>query len=723
MSDRRERLQELFARALALPPSERTRWLRSACDDARLRAEVEALIAADTRNNPLDRSPFADVVSTVSRCEPPKIARYHLVRRLGAGGMGVVWLARQLRPIEREVAIKVLEPGFDPAPLLRRFELERQLLARMSHTGIAQIHDAGVSDDGRPFFAMERIDGEPITRFADRRRLDLRARLQLFVEVCDAVEHAHDRGVVHCDLKPSNVLVAEQNDRPVVKVIDFGIARALDDDCGSTAARIGTPGYVSPECLRGEVAGRRADVYSLGVVLQELVVGGACPGSLSERLAALPAARARALARRRGTAVAALLRACRRDLDWIARRALATEVERRYDSVAALAEDVRLHLARRPIVARGGGFAYRAERFARRQRVPLLAAAAAAVALVGLGFGSSASAAVARVTGELRDASQSLLARARDLHLAGLPGTDGARQRLVGDATRIGERLLDRDPNDPVLRRHVAQGRHMAGMMHMECGRWREAESQLRGSLATRAQVQAELDLIRVLRHRGERDEAWRRVVTLADGLTLAEAAPWPQRAVFSSAWQERALQAHLDGNGCEALAAIDTARRSLAVPPTGYRAWFLATRAECSKLLGRFEAAYGDAASGEFSAHFERSVADVREAIGDRPAPQRRHLLALTYDWWASAHFARDEFAAALDRAREGLAVLDPLVVSHDSRPDYAASWLLLHYKVAEATLRLHGREAGVREHARAVARGSSSRRARASTNASVIA
>src|SRR6516225_579458 len=284
-----DRVQSLFDQAVALPPERRAAFLHAACaGDAALRAEVENLLACDggfTEGGDGDgllKSPLVralDPTLTLSDGHPvtpsqPRVGRYRILRRIAEGGMGTVYEAEQDSP-RRPVALKVVRPGLASPALLKRFAHEAQILGRLHHPGIAQVYEAGLADDGQPFFAMEFIRGLPLDAYADRHGLDLAARVGLVARVCDAVQHAHDRGVIHRDLKPANILV-EESGQP--KILDFGVARATGADLVTgagltqTGQLLGTPNYMSPEQLTGNPAtiDRRADVYALGVILYEL---------------------------------------------------------------------------------------------------------------------------------------------------------------------------------------------------------------------------------------------------------------------------------------------------------------------------------------------------------------------------------------------------------------------------------------------------------------------
>ncbi|HUL76972.1 MAG TPA: serine/threonine-protein kinase [Vicinamibacteria bacterium] len=344
--------------------------------------------------------------STLDQAGPSSagsFGRYKLLQRLGEGGMGEVWLAEQTEPVHRQVALKVIKAGMDSAQVVARFEAERQALALMDHPVIATVFDGGTTPQGRPYFAMEYVKGEPMTAYCDRHRLGTRERLGLFTQVCEGVQHAHQKGIIHRDLKPSNVLVTIQDDRPVPKIIDFGVAKATARHLTERSlftelgVLIGTPEYMSPE--QAEMGGldidTRTDIYALGVLLYELLTGALPfdrkelrqaglseiqriirekePPRPSTRITQLGPASTEA-AKNRHTEPRRLVSELRGDLDWIAMRALEKDRTRRYQTANALAADVRRHLNREPVAAGPPGTAYRAGKFVRRHRFGVAAA-------------------------------------------------------------------------------------------------------------------------------------------------------------------------------------------------------------------------------------------------------------------------------------------------------------------------------------------------------------
>jgi eukaryotic-like serine/threonine-protein kinase len=482
-----------------------------------------------------------------------ELGPYKLIGILGEGGMGVVYLAEQTAPIRRRVAIKVLKLGMDTAQVVARFESERQALAVMDHPNIAKILDSGVTPRGRPYFVMEVAHGTPITEYADTHRLSTADRVRLFIDVCRAVQHAHHKGVIHRDLKPSNVLVTVGETGPLVKVIDFGIAKAvgigLTDRTLVTQAgqMVGTPEYMSPE--QAEMSGldvdTRTDIYSLGVMLYELVVGAlpfdlsAKPGYvishlLREKETPRPSTRLTsmgdavdAVARCRGTTPDSLRRELKSDLEWIILKAMEKDRTRRYETANGMAKDLERYLSFEPVVARPPSPAYRARKFVRRNRMAVAAAAIAGIAILG---GAAAAAA-----GFVQARREQLRA-----------------ERSATTAERVADFLVDifhvSDPG-------VARGSTITAREILDRGAGR-----IRADLADQPAVQARMMRVigDVYRQLGLYDDA---LELLAGAVAVAENAPDPREAGLAMALRRLGVVLRLRGDHA---GAADAFERSL---------------------------------------------------------------------------------------------------------------------------------------------------------------
>lgn len=410
-------VEDVFLAALEMADANsRRNYLDSACgENAAFRQDVEELLAAHSRSGPFLDVPAARQLQLDSGPESLKPSqpderlgtvldgKYKLTESIGEGGMGTVYLAEQLVPLSRKVAVKVVKAGMDSKAVLARFEAERQALAMMDHPNIAKVLDAGTTPGGRPFFVMELVTGAPITAFCDGRKLAPRARLELFVQVCQAIQHAHQKGIIHRDIKPSNVLVALYDDRPVPKVIDFGVAKAvvgpaLTDQTLMTGFGmvVGTPEYMSPEqaSLNNPDIDTRSDVFSLGVLLYELLTGATPVDRKSlDRAGYLeilrvvrevetpkPSARLSTLdnlpnvAANRGMEPAHLSKLLQGELDWVVLKSIEKDRARRYETANALGRDIQRYLANELVEARPASRGYRLKKFVRRQRGPVIVA-------------------------------------------------------------------------------------------------------------------------------------------------------------------------------------------------------------------------------------------------------------------------------------------------------------------------------------------------------------
>ena len=411
-SDQIDRQRAIFLAALSVPTRGQAAYLDQACgEDTILRAAVEDLLAHHIDDSFLAEPAVNQPNQALSETVGTQVGRYHLVEEIGRGGMGVVFRAEQAEPVKRQVALKVIKAGMDTEEVIARFEAERQALAMMDHPNIARIIDAGATESRRPYFVMELVKGTPVTRFCNEHTLNTRQRLELFTDICAAVQHAHQKGIIHRDLKPNNVLVTMQDGSPVPKVIDFGIAKAIE---GKLTDRtfltrlhpfIGTPAYMSPEQARidGSDVDTRTDIYALGVLLYELLTGTTpfdarqfqSAGQegmfriIRDEVPPKPSTRITEIRRRAsgGSDIRVQNSHIDQDLDWIVLKALEKERQRRYETANALALDVQRFLKEEPVTAAAPSTLYKFRKFVRRNRGATLAVTAIAASLVlGLGL-------------------------------------------------------------------------------------------------------------------------------------------------------------------------------------------------------------------------------------------------------------------------------------------------------------------------------------------------
>jgi eukaryotic-like serine/threonine-protein kinase len=520
MSDPPTREVLLFNAALQLPANERARYMSENCrEDSELHSRIAALLDAHERagaflQEPLDRftanSPapaLEEPVGDRSQLEPPgekcgdHVGRYKLLQQIGEGGCGVVYMAEQEEPVRRRIALKVIKLGMDTRQVIARFEAERQALAMMDHPNIAKVLDAAATETGSPYFVMELVRGVKITDFCDENKVSTEERLQLFTQVCHAIQHAHQKGVIHRDIKPTNILVPVNDGVPVPKVIDFGIAKAtqgkLTDQTLFTAFEqfIGTPAYMSPEqaVMTTVEVDTRSDIYSLGVLLYELLTGQTPfsqkdllssgldemrrtirekdPVRPSTRLKAMAASDLTTVAKNRGSQPPLLIHLVRGDLDWIVMKCLQKDRARRYETANGLAMDIERHLHHQPVLARPDTRIYRMAKFVRRHRASVTFAGLIFVALIAGLTGTITQARRAtqharleeaqrhradeqkRVANQQRDFALRQLSRAEainDLNSFLLSdAAPGGKPFTVGDLLARAERLIDQQSDEP----------------------------------------------------------------------------------------------------------------------------------------------------------------------------------------------------------------------------------------------------------------------------------
>ena len=504
-----ESLQALIARALEKKKEKRLPSLKGFAADLRAAVKPQALRTQTIRQ----ARP-----RTVTGTSPDSIiGPYRLRERVGVGGMGEVWAADQEKPFRRKVALKILKAGMDTAEVIARFEAERQALALMDHPCIAKVYDAGSTPSGRSYFAMEFVQGIPITEYCDRHKLNTRDRLKLFIQLCEGVQHAHHKAVIHRDLKPGNVLVTEIDGKPVPKIIDFGVAKATSQRLTEKTMfthlgqLIGTPEYMSPEQaeLTGEDIDTRADVYSLGVILYELLAGALPFDSKELREAGFegirrivrdneppkPSTRVTTLgeksviaAQSRHTDPGALSSLLRGDLDWIVMKALAKDRTRRYASASDLAADIERHLNQQPVLAGPPSKAYRIKKFVARHRVGVTAAAIVAFALilgiVGMTVGLFRAIKAERMAREEAETSSQVSRFLEDLFAVSDPGEAQGNSITAREILDTGAEKIDRElKGQPKI-----QARLMCtmGRVYRGLGLYDQARPLLENALAIR---------------------------------------------------------------------------------------------------------------------------------------------------------------------------------------------------------------------------------------------
>lgn len=466
----------------AVETQERGQWYEfvraASAGDPVLLKRVNVLLMAHDKSNPMFDAERPLLYADIARpSEQPGtvIGPYKLIEQIGEGGMGIVFMAEQKQPVRRKVALKLIKPGMDSKRVIGRFEAERQALAMMDHPNIAKVLEAGTTEAGRPYFVMELIHGIPITEYCDRAKFTIRKRLELFVQVCRAVQHAHTKGIIHRDLKPGNVLVTSNDVDAVPKIIDFGVAKALDQSLTEQtfatgfAQMLGTPLYMSPEQTEFNQGGvdTRSDVYSLGVLLYELLTGTTPfeserlkqigfdemrrvireeePPRPSQRFSTLDAATRSTMSERRSIDAGAMNTSLHGELDWIVIKALEKDRNRRYESASAFAADVERYLKDEAVEACPPSAAYRLRKYVRRNRRALVTAGIVTVALVAATAVSTWQAVDANAAKRLADERLENEKKAREQ-----AAVDSDVARAVNDFLQ--QDLLGQAANDPQAR-------------------------------------------------------------------------------------------------------------------------------------------------------------------------------------------------------------------------------------------------------------------------------
>ena len=541
MDHRPRSIDEVFFAAMERESGEaRAAYLEEVCGpDLDLRRRVERLLDAQPKMGSFLDSPAAGPTMTlpspqVAEGSGTVIGPYKLLEQIGEGGMGIVYMAEQTQPVRRKVALKIIKPGMDTRQVIARFEAERQALAMMDHPNIAKVLDAGATESGRPYFVMELVRGIPITEYCDSHRLPINKRLDLFMQVCQAVQHAHQKGIIHRDIKPTNVLVTALDGVPLPRVIDFGIAKAtgqsLTDKTLFTgfAQLIGTPLYMSPEQaeLSAVDIDTRSDIYSLGVLLYELLTGTTPFDQGTFRTAALdevrriiredeppkPSTRLSALGAtlttvsdNRQTDARKLNRSLRGELDWIVMKALEKDRGRRYETASGLARDVGRYMAGDPVEAGPPSGWYRLRKFARRNRVVLTTTVLVALALIAGTTVSIWQAILARRARadalaqrdlaqrqqqraeihlrQAREAVDQMLTEVGQETLSRVPHMEPIRHALLEKALGFYERFLVQEGDDPAIRFEAGRAFRRAGDIRRLLGQNDRASEAYRRSI------------------------------------------------------------------------------------------------------------------------------------------------------------------------------------------------------------------------------------------------
>ncbi|HLA76657.1 MAG TPA: protein kinase [Vicinamibacteria bacterium] len=694
-------MKSLFHEASGLPRAERLALLDSACtDDPALRSEVESLLLARSAAGDFLEQPTAWSEIAVPDLTGQRIGPWRIERELGQGGMGIVYLAtRADGQFEQRAALKLVLRGMDSDAVLRRFLSERRILASLAHPNIARLLDGGSTPEGRPYFVMEAIEGESLVDYCDGRRLGLEARLRLFLTACDAVHYAHQKLVLHRDLKPDNILVGADG---VLKLLDFGIAKVLsgpeDSELTVAGGRPMSPEYASPEQVRGEPLATASDVYSLGVVLYRLLTGsgpyGATrrePAAVAQLVLTQEPLKPSVQAARSGNP---LNRSWRRDLegdlDRVVLKALQKTPERRYASVDELAADIRRYLEGLPVNAHPPALTYRAGKFVRRHRGAVAASTLVTVSLLGGTGMALRQASIAeryhlRAEKRSRDAQRLANSLVFELHdaIRDLPGATQPRALLLKRASEMLDTLAVDTPDDPVLAEEVAIAYHKLGAVlrsggHANLGEREAALAAHRQGLAIRERLAADspadltrqgrlieshLEMVHALQGPKAVDHA-RRALALAERLVALESHSEKSRRLWARALYAEGWTLVVSGDLAAARACLEKALAAfetlLAAAP-GDAATLRATILSHKRLAAIL------AAQGELSAalaHYRKVVAWDQARAAENPASVEASFdlsVSLVDYGWALARSGDQR--AAIEQYQRALGIRETLV------------------------------------------------------------
>jgi len=731
MRDDSEKIESILVNALEIPSeSARHAYITKCCgEDLELRQRVEKLV----ENHFL----AGDFLTSRAQGWPTKVGErldewvgpYQLLEQIGEGGFGVVFLAEQQKPIRRKVALKVIKPGMDTSQLVARFENERQALALMEHPNIARVLDVGETDSGRPYFVMELVKGVPITEYCDEHHLTTRERLELFVSVCQAVQHAHQKGIIHRDIKPSNVLIAQVDGKPVSKVIDFGVAKAISANLLEVSLEtnfgtiVGTPQYMSPEqaSTKNVDVDTRTDVYSLGVLLYELMTGSppfdkksfadagilemlrvireVDPPTPSSKLSSADGVEK--IAANRNIEPRQLSSLLRRDLEWIVMKCLEKDRARRYATANGLARDIERYLNEEPVEAGPPGAGYKLRKFLQRNRRSVIASTLLLLSLLAgivgtsIGFvraerGQQAARVEQRNADRQRDRAEKhyqraleavdrLLTRVGEKELAPVPFMDATRLRLLEDALEFYRGFLVDEGEDPTVLRDIGRAQGRISRIQSMLGRLEEAEKACDSAISIQSNLVAgmpdepenRLDLAKTKRQRAA---IWQLAGRLADAERLLREVLSDESTNSLPARLERAELQFILGSVCHETsqpknaesafdAALELADGLVRDYPHNPDHQEIKAR-----ILNRLGALYRETQHlGESQRTYIASIKILTELVVNRPEETRYQLsLSATLNNLGSVYLAQRLIPQAEEAYRKALETISELVKDH---------------------------------------------------------